>query len=66
MKTCHASGTVIVPVWPSAYFWPVLYPDGYHMVDFVKDFTVFDPIWHSNDRGRPNFRTMALRCYFVQ
>jgi hypothetical protein len=68
-KTCRAVGTVIVPVWQSSYFWPILYPDGYHIVSFVEDFTVFDPIWHSNGGntafiGRPNFRTMALRCKF--
>lgn len=26
MRKCHAKGTVIVPVWPSAPFWPILSP----------------------------------------
>ena len=69
MRTCHASGTVIVPIWPSSYFWPTLYPDGCRIAGFVKEFLVFDPTWHSNGGntafiGQPNFRSIALRCHF--
>ena len=69
MKACTAQGTVIVPLWQSAYFWPLLYPDGYCMASFVKDFTVFDPYYTARGGnkvfvGRPKFRTIALFCKF--
>ena len=65
LKWCNAHGTVIVPVWRSAYFWPLLYPNGYHMASFVKDFTVSHPNYTSRGGnkvfvGKPKFTTMAL------
>ena len=30
-----AQGTLIVPAWQLAPFWPVLYPDGSHVASFV-------------------------------
>ncbi len=26
--TCHSRGTLVVPYWPTATFWPLLFPDG--------------------------------------
>ena len=67
LRRCHARATVILPVWQSAYFWPLLYPDGVRIANFVKDFYVFQPHFVSggNDKvfvGRPKFRTMAFYC----
>lgn len=69
MKLCKARGTIVVPVWESASFWPLLYPDGLHFPNFVKDFTVFTPYYTSKGGnkvfvGRPKFRTIALFCVF--
>lgn len=69
MKICKAKGTIVVPVWESAYFWPLLYPGGYHLANFVRDFTVISPYYTSRGGnkvfvGRPNFSTMALYCTF--
>ena len=35
-KTC-SRGTLIVPAWPSAPFWPVLYPNGCEEASFIKE-----------------------------
>jgi hypothetical protein len=34
-KACSAQGTLIVPYWKSAPFWPLLCPDGRHLAGFV-------------------------------
>ena len=36
-KVTKAKGTLVVPEWRSAPFWPLLYPDGCHPARFVKD-----------------------------
>ena len=43
LKLCNASGTLIVPVWPSAYYWPLIYPCGQKMAHFIKDFLIIEP-----------------------
>ena len=32
---CKAKGTLVVPAWNSAPFWPILCPDGRHLVSFI-------------------------------
>ena len=32
---CRAKGTLVVPAWNSAPFWPILCPDGCHLASFV-------------------------------
>ena len=34
-KECKAVGSLLVPMWKSAYFWPLLCPDGCHLAPFV-------------------------------
>ena len=34
---CKASGTLIAPKWPSAPFWPLLFPNGTHPAGFVSN-----------------------------
>ena len=34
-KKCKAVGSLLVPMWKSAYFWPLLCPDGCHLAPFV-------------------------------
>ena len=36
MRECKAVGTLIVPMWKSSYFWPLLYNDGMHLNSFIK------------------------------
>ena len=40
MKQCKAVGTLIVPCWPTAYFWPLLHSSSGVFAPFVESFTV--------------------------
>ena len=33
--SCQAKGTLIVPAWKSAPYWPIICPDGRHLAGFV-------------------------------
>lgn len=33
---CKAKGTLVIPRWKSAPFWPILCPDGRHLATFVQ------------------------------
>ena len=48
LRICQASGTLVIPVWPTAYFWALIYLRGKTIATFVKNFYVFDPIFESN------------------
>lgn len=37
MELCCAQGTLIVPLWKSAHFWPILCSDGFHWSTFIHD-----------------------------
>ena len=41
MRDCKAVRTLIVLMWKSAQFWPLLCSDGVHLNSFVKDFVTF-------------------------
>ena len=69
LRDSKARGVLVVPIWPSSYFWPILYPNGRTMPHFVKDFTVFSPHWTSRGKntvfvGKPSFNCMAILCQF--
>ena len=46
LRICNASGTLIVPVWPSAYYWPIIFPRQI-VASFVKDVFIFEPFYTS-------------------
>ena len=74
-KTCNAAGTLSVPLWRSAYFWPRICPDGAHFSNFVHDRYILPHISNLFVRGKAkncifgnghlNFIMLALRidCY---
>ena len=69
-KTCKATGVLLVPEWPTSFFWPLLTPDGKHFDNFVKDYVVLDPYFHSTCpksifNGFASFRTLALLISFA-
>ena len=39
----NVSGAIILPVWKSATFWPVFFPDGFHSSWPAQSVEVFDP-----------------------
>ena len=68
-----ALGTLVVPQWYSAPYWPLLFPDGIHPAEFVKELLVL-PVWQSLIlpgvsgsslfNGNPNVEMLALRLDF--
>ena len=40
-RACHSCGTLVVPLWKSAPFWPLLCPDGRHLAPFVQAYYAF-------------------------
>ena len=40
-QACSAKGTLIVPLWKSATFWPKVCPDGRQLAPFVHTWYVF-------------------------
>ena len=36
-KNCNSVGTLVVPSWRSAPFWPIICPDGQHFASFILD-----------------------------
>ena len=39
-RACSAVGTLVVPAWKSAPFWPVICPDGIHFASFIHQWEV--------------------------
>ena len=73
-QACKAVGTLIVPVWPSAPFWPLLCPYGTYYAGFVRDIRQLPRVESLFLPGRsgaclfkdhiPNTQILALRCEF--
>ena len=82
MKHCHTSGTVIVPHWPSALFWPALQKGFNEFESFVtnvfklpkiSDLIIQGPgqkaIYKKKKSvfsGCPKFDIMAIRIKFAK
>ena len=52
-----ARGTLLVPIWPSSYYWPLIYPDGDQMANFVKQYIVTE-LFYSAEVGE-----LVFNCY---
>ena len=73
-KSCCAQGSLIIPLWRSAPFWPLLTSDGLHLAHFVQDGVHLPPLKTTFCMGRHstgffgwedlNFRVLALRINF--
>ena len=80
LLSCSGVGTLVVPEWPSAYFWPYLLESSFQFRSFVKDVSVLPKIsdlliegpgqrqiYKSRPScfcGCPKFRMLALRLDF--
>ena len=75
-RACRAKGTLIVPEWPSAVFWPLICPDEKGFASFVKDFNylpIVEGLFMESRRGAclfangiPNTNVVALRLDFME
>ena len=71
-EACKARGALVVPLWKSAAFWPLLCPDGRHLAPFFhvwQSFPVFDGIFlpgrsGSNIGDSLAVDSLVLACYF--
>ena len=69
-RLCRAKSVLMVPEWPSAYFWPLLTSDGRHFYPFVRDVLVLDPFYVNYSEsssvfsGFLQFRSLALLIEF--
>ena len=36
LKLCRSKGSLLVPVWPSSYFCPLIYQNGKQMADIIE------------------------------
>ena len=52
LKACRAAGTLIVPLWRSAHFWPIICDNGVHFSNFVHDWYVLPHIPNLFIRGK--------------
>lgn len=50
MELCGATVTLIVPVWRTAHFWPILCSDGSYWSTFIHDWVIL-----------PNFPNLFIR-----
>ena len=63
--SCKARGALPTQVWPSSYYWPLIYPDGDQMADFVNQYIVIKPFYSAKVResvfnGYPKFKILVL------
>ena len=74
LRVCKAEGTLIIPLWKSSYFWPLLCEDGRHWNTFVHDWVVLPKFKQLFVRGKAknglfgvrelSFIVVALRISF--
>ena len=64
-RVTRAKGTLVIPRWISAPFWPLIFPDGVHPAEFVKEVRELPRIEGLFIEGCsgscPNTPVMALR-----
>ena len=72
-RKCKARGTLLVPEWPSAPFWPILFPEKGQFAAFIFLVKVLTPdeflicpgrLGSSLFRGTPNTNMLAIRLQF--
>ena len=70
LKSFKAAGTLIIPKWTSAMFWPVICPDGSHLEEHIMDWRLLNVSFHPPTLGNslfchtPSFLTLAIRVDF--
>ena len=62
---CKVRGVLLLPIWPSSYYWTLIYLDGDQMADFVKQYIVTEPFYSAEVResvfnGYPKSKTLVL------
>ena len=66
---CHAKGILMIPLWESSYFYPMIW-NGIRFKHFVKAHLLVNPYYYSQAensvfQGHANFRSIALLLDFT-
>ena len=71
-EICSAMGSLIVPAWRSAPFWPLICPDGVHLSPFIHNWvcipfqpTIFVPGKSANNIGDTMTSDSVMLCLWV-
>ena len=71
-EICSAMGSLIVPAWRSAPFWPLICPDGVHLSPFIHNWvcipfqpTIFVPGKSGNNIGDTMTSDSVMLCLWV-
>ena len=71
LELCKGKGVPLVPIWKSAYFWPMFTQDGNNFRPFIKNFLLLDSFFISHARlsnsvfdGFDKFYSIALLLDF--
>ena len=71
-EICCAMGSLVVPAWKSAPFWPLICPDGIHLAPFIHSWvcipfqpTIFIPGKSGNDIGHAMNSDSIILCLWV-
>ena len=71
LKMCNGKGVLFVPIWKSAYYWPLLTSNGQTFNSFIKHFLILDPYFINHARlsdsvfdGFATFYSLALLVDF--
>ena len=64
MRNCKASASLVVPLWHSAPFWPMVCPDGSRFADFIIDWMELPRCNSVFGNENLNFRMLASRIHF--
>ena len=69
-EACGARGTLVIPAWRSASFWPLICPDGCHLASYVQcwcSITCYDGLFLPGRSGynianvlQPGFSILCL------
>ena len=52
LRLCKGRGVLLVPEWPSSYYWPLLTPNGKEFYAFVQDYVLLDPYYINNSTSK--------------
>ena len=65
-NNCSAKGTLVVPEWLSAVFWPILFPNTNKPAPFIKEIQTFEPLLHPGRAGANLFVTVFAKTSLVR
>ena len=66
LVACKAKGTLIVPKWKSAEFWPLIFSKNLEYKPYVKDVTEFSNTYGIFEQGSNNNTSFGVEPFGTQ